>query len=1321
MTPVTRKKLGIILGILLVILVVGVFTVPRLIDLNRYNAPIVSAIEKALGGKAQLGRITWGLHTGLWLEADGLSLSGAPGVLGDGALKRAHADVSLLPLLSGKIVIKNLLLEAPEVSLNLAAAKADGTDDPGNPVSSDNIAELMTTSASPGQPTTQSSEEKVEAQSRRTDTSASKHFEVLITGITVYQGRVTLNDALTLPPETIVRTFTDVTVTADYTKADRAVTFDLSLRDETENSLGALVAKGTFIGLTENFTIENPQLTINAAIKDNNVAAFKPYLKSDPLAAHLGGAVSLEIDYKGDCSRSGQASGTIDLTHLTYTDRSLWDAPLPGTATHLTFAATFTPDELVTDKFSLTIGKITIDGRSRLKNWTAAPVFNDILISVNIPLAELTSLVPWKQLGSHADLLKGIIAGGGEVNVAKASLAELDPAKPPDELANLWTQVEMAAEIKAVSVPPTQTLPQAGNIGAAIRLAGGVIDIDHLTADIAAISLPEISARITQLPHQPLIDAKIKGPIKVADNIDESLRKLLSDLGFDKLTFSGDLDLAIRLETARPESLGFEGTAGVRDGLVKTSYSPVVMQGLNADITLAPDVATVSNLATTVLLPAGKRTPENPVNLTLQGQLTNLKRRPSLNLQSFKTSPVSLAALAAVIPWEQFKNAPKVVKDVLHGGGTIEIDHLSLPSVDLAEPFKDLDKLLFAVKGSASLVGVTVRPDPSLPAIEDIRGHPSLEKGVLTTADLKARIGPLTTPTMTVQVTHLTDRPKFKATAKGPMRVAGTEDVAVEKILEKYGLKSFKGAADVDLDVFYDLAAPEEWSASGSATLEGIQAVTYPAGVRLKDLQGRIAFSKQKTREWVFENLTAEINAAPIRLNGKVSGKGTADISVDLKAETRQLDLAAVSELVPAIKDLGLRGKIDLDMDIHLPHGAPLQNRLNGTLKTNQLELNHKEAAVKVKDINSDLEFAGRSATIKRLALRLNDQIVNVTGQLSRPEKPALDLVITSPDLNIDRLLPAKEAQEKTPRDIAEGPSRKEDEPAESEKPRFLRLSSANIRLEAQKGRFRGQDVEDLLITADYEKGVIKDYTLDFNTGGGHAAARGMVDMREPDHVAITVDPDIKTVPLKTIVSFLGFDETSTDGPLSASGQLKARTGSTRELLASLNGSLNAEIGRGRIRVRDSFGKSLVEMLRFMSVQNLLSGNLIGRLEGDGLLFNSAKATTTLEGGRINISSLEYDGDAFSIDADGSIDLPGNQLKVVTKLAVFDTVGKAMKLVPIVGKAADAVSSLYFTVDGALDDPKVRINPARGVVKGTEEIITAPERAIKDLMDFGKE
>ena len=107
-------------------------------------------------------------------------------------------------------------------------------------------------------------------------------------------------------------------------------------------------------------------------------------------------------------------------------------------------------------------------------------------------------------------------------------------------------------------------------------------------------------------------------------------------------------------------------------------------------------------------------------------------------------------------------------------------------------------------------------------------------------------------------------------------------------------------------------------------------------------------------------------------------------------------------------------------------------------------------------------------------------------------------------------------------------------------------------------------------------------------------------------------------------------------------------------------------------------------MLRFMSVRNLLSGNLIGRLEGDGLSFNSAKATATIDQGRVKIKALNTMVTLSASMPTAQSTCPAINLKVVAKLAVFDTVGKVMKVVPIVGKAADAVSSLYFTVDGCV-------------------------------------
>ncbi len=73
-----HRKLGIVLGLLAIILIAAVFGLPRLLDLNRYRGAIAAEIEKATGGKAALGRISWGIATGLWVEADGLSIARAP-------------------------------------------------------------------------------------------------------------------------------------------------------------------------------------------------------------------------------------------------------------------------------------------------------------------------------------------------------------------------------------------------------------------------------------------------------------------------------------------------------------------------------------------------------------------------------------------------------------------------------------------------------------------------------------------------------------------------------------------------------------------------------------------------------------------------------------------------------------------------------------------------------------------------------------------------------------------------------------------------------------------------------------------------------------------------------------------------------------------------------------------------------------------------------------------------------------------------------------------------------------------------------------------
>ena len=130
MKSAERKKIGIILAVLMVVAVSVALIIPHFLDLNRYNERITTELEKAMGGKVTLGHLSWGISNGVWLEADGFTTRGATVFPGDLDLSHLYARVSLLPLLSKKVVVDKLLLENPLVALNLAPSQTQGKKAP---------------------------------------------------------------------------------------------------------------------------------------------------------------------------------------------------------------------------------------------------------------------------------------------------------------------------------------------------------------------------------------------------------------------------------------------------------------------------------------------------------------------------------------------------------------------------------------------------------------------------------------------------------------------------------------------------------------------------------------------------------------------------------------------------------------------------------------------------------------------------------------------------------------------------------------------------------------------------------------------------------------------------------------------------------------------------------------------------------------------------------------------------------------------------------------------------------------------------------------
>jgi uncharacterized protein involved in outer membrane biogenesis len=251
------KKVGIVLAVLLVVAIAAALIIPQFFDLNRYNGLITSELEKAMGGKVTLGHLSWGISNGVWLQADGFTSKGATAFPGDLDLSRIYAKVSILPLLSKKVVVDTLLLEKPVVAVNLAPSPPQGKREANKPGSEGSGTPTAEDTSTPG--------------GDRSSRSSPLPVEILIEELKIDKGRIRLSDSLTLPGQKTVYNFADVFIEATSLAPGKQFAFQLALRDEAKPGLGSAKGQGTFTGLTEALTVENPELNLKVTLADLNV------------------------------------------------------------------------------------------------------------------------------------------------------------------------------------------------------------------------------------------------------------------------------------------------------------------------------------------------------------------------------------------------------------------------------------------------------------------------------------------------------------------------------------------------------------------------------------------------------------------------------------------------------------------------------------------------------------------------------------------------------------------------------------------------------------------------------------------------------------------------------------------------------------------------------------------------------------------------------------------------------------------------------------------------------------------------------------------
>ncbi|MBW1772300.1 MAG: AsmA-like C-terminal domain-containing protein [Deltaproteobacteria bacterium] len=1285
------KKLGIILAILVVLGAVVAIIVPRLIDPNEYHGRIVSEVQKAVGGEVRLGHITWGISKGVWVEVDGFSVKDAALFPGDVELIRVYARISLIPLLSKKIVLGELFLDGVSARLRLEK-KGDG--------------------GKAGEEIAQSSD------------TAPPPVGILVKELRIRKGVVELEDNLTQPGKKIVRIISDFTLDATDIIPGEQIGFEFSMRDEEKPGLGALKAKGTFSGLTESLTIQDPRLHFKATLSSIYMEALKPFLKRDTLPRHLGGSLSLDLDYQGDLGKQFSAKGTADLTEITYQDPSLWEKAVPGVETRIDYQLAMKPGRIAVEHMNLRLGKLSITARALLENLGTAPVIKNAMISSDeLPLKEIIPYVPWGLLKKEKTLLMQLLSSGGKITIEKILLPKIGLKGPIPDPKELLPQIEAAVLLSGLSLKPSREYPKIENIHGTVRLAKGVLVISGLTARAGPASLPKITAEIRDILNKPVVQARLLGPLTLDRSPKGEALKFLERYHIKNIGGMADMDLTMHLETARPESLQLEGKVKLRDVTLATHLIPASVEGLFAEILLTPETLKVPALKTAVLMPPADASPGGRFSIALEGHVDNWRKHPVLTLRKLTTSSISLPVLVSNIPWKHLGESAPMVRESLLSGGTVTIEDFAISKLDLKEPPKKVATLVPRMRGTIQFTNISLRPKPTLPWLKLTEGQARLEKGVLTATKVQAGMGPFTLPTIDMRATNLAGHPRVSAQFKGPVIIKGSDKPGWEKLLKQYGLKSLSGKADISMSADYDHAKPELWQAQGDLQLTGFRAVTHPEGIQMEDLRGHIQLNRKKALDLVIRDLRGRLNQAPVKLDAKVTGGGTPRMVVDATAQTKQLDLAHLSALVPPLKRMGLGGKVDADLDIHFPRANPESTRVKGTVITKNVGFHLENKGITVKEVNAHLTLTSKAITLKETTLSINEQKLEVSGRIENFKSPNARLFIASPFLDVDRLLPAPGKE----------PARPPSKPVVAKKkkkelPPMMRNLTAQVQVEADKGRYRGQEFKKLKFKADYVRGELKLYDLDVLMAGGSVTAKGSADLRDPEHIPFTMIPALSNVNMEVMAPLLGLKNTPAHGPLSMTGQLQGRTGARPDLMRSLNGNLAVDAGPGLLTKAGGGSGVLVNIMEFVSVSGILSGRVLSNVQDKGLAFKSIKAQADFSKGTMRVNMLRLISDAADINADGTVDLVTQRLNMYADVEPLQLADKALGIIPLLGKSISGITNVYLDVRGTLADPKIKVSKIKRTTKEEEkpaEKTTTPEKQLFDTLKglkglFGK-
>lgn len=404
--------------------------------------------------------------------------------------------------------------------------------------------------------------------------------------------------------------------------------------------------------------------------------------------------------------------------------------------------------------------------------------------------------------------------------------------------------------------------------------------------------------------------------------------------------------------------------------------------------------------------------------------------------------------------------------------------------------------------------------------------------------------------------------------------------------------------------------------------------------------------------------------------------------ALDVSLATGTLSLSSLPEW---LSTAGIEaGKLEVSLDIKGSNPDWRTWRINGWLAlTNGLML-ARGLDGHVQDLYVRLKLSRNSAELKRLAFRIGDSDLAVSGTIRNwTHKPLITAKIESSHLDIDLLIPKG----------ARSPIRD-----------FLETLAATSRVNAMatidRGVYKKLRFGGLSCRITIEDGILDVDRIAGQSDGGQVAGRIVVQLPRLAPAETEASVRITGMRFEELLSLLGAEEHWVTGALKLTGTLRGHGRNPHGVFPTLGGKATLLIEDGRIFKNDK--RAIWKVLSILNLPAVLQGKV--DLDKQGLPFNRLSATLSARNGLIESEDIILDSPVLKITAAGNYDLATDQLDMVWAVSPFGSYSQFLKSIPLFGRLLagerKGIATALFQVKGSIEDPEVTYLPMKSFASG---------------------